>query len=291
MKITPGTSPTGRPADQRSGAGRTSRPVARLWPLLLLLLPACNLQQNIDVVIPAGPAQLVVECYLEDGQVPRLTVTETAPYLAEPAPRLPPGVDAMLTLPDGTRQSLGFLPGRDPVTGKAFTHRGTQPLRSRPGDTFGLEVSDAQGRRVTSTATMPPVVPLDTVEYPFNAQSKAAVLSFFRDPPGLGNAYRLLIHRSNLRRAPETDIDLSDRLNDGDRIALGTSFEFERGDTMLVTLFHLDPAYFRYLESVGAAQRANGNPFGQPAAVRSTVRGGVGVFTVLQYQRQTVILR
>ena len=265
-----------------------------MLPLLLLLmalLPACNLEQNIEVVIPDGPVQLVVECYLEDGQVPQLTVSETAPYLAEPEPRVPPDVSATLTLPDGRRLPLAFGPGVDPATGKAFTHRGTEPVRARPGDTFALEATDTQGRRVTGTATMPAAVPFDTIEYQFDARQQANVLGYFRDPPGLGNAYRLLVHKSSLRQEPETDIDISDRLYDGTRIALGTAYEFQRVDTLLVTLFHLDPAYFRYLESVGAAQGANGNPFAQPAAVRSTVQGGVGVFTVLQYQRRAVILR
>ncbi|MBC8084300.1 MAG: DUF4249 domain-containing protein [Hymenobacter sp.] len=265
------------------------------WLLSLIAFTGCDLQKDIDVELPALPAQLVVECYLENGQIPRLTVTETTPYLALPDPVVPTDVTVRLTLANGQVETLRFFPGLNLATGKAFTHGGLRPLVARPGDTFRLEVTDTQGRRVTGTATMPTPVPIDSVEYEFNGlppeSREAYVLTNFRDLPGLGDQYRLQIHRDSISDAPEIDYDVEDRLNDGTSFTLGTSYIFDPNDSLFVTLYHMDRPYFLFRQSVQDAQNANGNPFSQPSAIKSTVEGGLGVFTVLSYDRKQLIIR
>ncbi|WP_187632133.1 DUF4249 domain-containing protein [Hymenobacter lutimineralis] len=259
------------------------------------LLTSCGLQQDIDVELPAYPAQLVVECYLEPGKVPQLTVTETTEYLADPSPSLPRQVQVVLGGPAGWRDTLRFAPALDPITQKAYTHRGRAPLQARPGDVFTLDVTDEQGRHLTGTATMPALVPIDTVEWKFNdqpeAQRKAYVLVRFQDPPEAGNYYRFQIHRDSVSKDPEVDYNPQDRLNNGREFTLGTSYEFAPNDTLVVTLYHLDKAYADFMQSVDDARGANGNPFAQPAGIKSTVQGGLGVFTVLSYQRRTVVIK
>ncbi|GAB3289274.1 DUF4249 domain-containing protein [Hymenobacter tenuis] len=263
--------------------------------LALAALTGCDLEQDIDVALPALPAQLVVECYLENGEVPQMTVTETVPYLSDPNPVVPTDVTVQLTLASGTMETLRFGPGLNTRTGKAYTHLGSQPLVARPGDTFRLEVTDTKGRRVTGTATMPALVPIDSLEFKFNElppeQREAYVLTSFQDPVGVGNYYRLQIHRDSISDEPELDYDVEDRLNDGTRFTLGSSYRFDPNDTLLVTLYHLDQPYYLFRQSVDDARNANGNPFSQPSSIKSTVQGGVGVFTVLSYDRKQIIVR
>lgn len=276
---------------------RLKRPVGLLAPGLLVtgLLAGCGLQQDIDVVLPAYPPQLVVEGYLENGQLPRLTVSESTPYLAPPNPQVPTDVKAFLILPNGQRQELRFAPGQDRATGKAFTHVGTRRLVAAPGQTFGLELIDTQGRRVTGQATMPALVPIDTVEWKFNDKSpeqrRAYLLTRFRDPAATTDYYRFQIHRDSISEEAEVEYTVEDRLNNGAEYTLGTSYEFATNDTLLVTLYHIDRPYFQFLQSVEDARNANGNPFGQPAGIKSTVQGGIGVFTILSYQRRLVIVK
>lgn len=263
--------------------------------LTLAGLSSCNLQKDIEVDLPALPAQLVTECYLENGQLPRVTVTETVPYLADPAPVLPADVTVRLTLANGQVETLRFAPGVDRATRKAYTHVGARRLVARPGDVFGLEVTDSKGRRVTGTATTPASIAIDSLEYKFNGrpveEREAYVLTNFRDPAGLGDYYRLQIHRDSIGIAPEIDYDVEDRLNDGTNFTLGTSYRFDNNDTLLVTLYHFDRPYYLFRQSVQDASNANGNPFAQPSAIKSTVEGGIGVFTVLSYDRKQVIIR
>ncbi|WP_212590380.1 DUF4249 domain-containing protein [Hymenobacter gelipurpurascens] len=260
-----------------------------------LLLAGCGLQKDIDVELPAYPPQLVVEGYLENNRIPRISVTQSVPYLAAPTPEIPKDVKVVLTLPNGRRDTLSFAPAINLSTNKGYTHTGRTRLVARPGDTFKLEAYDKQGRRVTGTATMPPTVPLDTVEWKFNdlspAQRKAYVLARFQDPAATTDFYRFQVHRSTVASDPEVEYTPDDRLTNGQAITLGTSYQFEPSDTLFVTLYHLDRPYYQFLQSVQDARNSNGNPFAQPSAIKSTVEGGLGVFTILNYQRQRIILK
>jgi hypothetical protein len=268
----------------------------RLIPLVLLLstMSCENLQQDIDVDIPTAPSQLVVECYLEPNRRAELTVSETAPYLSSPVPSVPEDVTVVITGPNRQRELMTYEPGFNFLTGKVYTHRGRNRFQINPGDEFTLEAKDTKGRRVTGTAKMPADVPLDEVEFKFNdlppQQREAYVVARFRDPLATLDFYRFQIHRDSISQDPETDYSIEDRLNEGKEITLGTSYIFDPGDSLIISLYHLDEPYYRFLQSTQNARNANGNPFGQPAAVHSTVQGGVGVFTILNYKRRSLVI-
>lgn len=268
----------------------------RFLPLVLLAgITGCeNLQQDINVVLPEGPPQLVIECYLEPNQRAQLTVSETAPYLSSPIPVVPEDVVVVIAGPNRQRETLLFNPGFNFVTGKVYTHRGRNRLLISPGDVFTLEAKDTKGRIVTGTAKMPAAVPLDTVEFSFNDRPaqlrEAIVLARFRDPLQTLDFYRFQIHRDSISQKPEVDYSIEDRLNEGKEVTLGTGYIFDPGDALIVSLYHLDEPYYRFLQSTQNARNANGNPFGQPAAVQSTVKGGVGVFTILSYERRSLVI-
>ncbi|UYZ60970.1 DUF4249 domain-containing protein [Hymenobacter latericus] len=277
----------------------TASALRLLGPTLTLVaagcLSGCGLQKDVDVELPAPPAQLVAECYLESGQIPQLTITETVPYLSEPSNQLLTDVTVTLTGPTGRIDTLRFGPGQNAGTKKFFTHRGRRRLTIRPGDTYRLDVKDTKGRHLFGTSTMPATVPIDTIEWKFNdrtgEQRKAYVLTKFDDPAATVDFYRLQVHRRRINDNPAVDYLPEDRLLNGQRFVLGTSYEFSPNDTLFVTLFHLERPYYDFLRSIDDAQSANGNPFGQPAKVRSTVEGGIGVFTILNYQRRRIILK
>ena len=270
-----------------------------------LALAACGtLQNDIDVALPSYPSELVVECYLESGKVPSLTVTTSVPYLATVLPQVPSDVTVTLTLPNGVVMPLAFQPNYRSLvdsTGERFhSHIGRDTLVAKPGDTFVLDVRDTQGRHVTGTATMLAPIPIDSVEYKFNDKTgderKAYFLTNFRDPATPDNYYRLQLHKGDpakgaLRKGPEVDYDVQDRINNGRSFTLGTSYRFYQGDTITATLYHTDAGFYRFRESVENARSANGNPFGQPSAIASTVKGGLGIFSVLSSTRATKVLK
>ncbi len=297
----------------------TTRLAARLGLGALLLAAAgCNLENEVEVVLPAYTNELVVECYLEPGVVPRLSVVESGEFLPDTPDRptitlptsttptvglsLPGGVTIQvpidvtvrLTLPNGQVMPLRFAPGVDPVTRKYFTHVGNAPLALQAGQRLTLDVRDTRDHHVTGEATVPTLVPIDSVRYGFNGLSgsdrKANFVTRWTDPAATADYYRLLLNDEDLND-PRGEYLLNDQLFNGQTYTALTTYRLTPGDTLTATLYHMEAAHYSFQQSVREAIRANGNPFAQPARIRNTVQGGLGVFTVLVADRKTLILR
>ena len=270
-----------------------------------------SLQKDVEVPLPAYANQLVTECYLENGVVPRLTVTESVPYLDDgqavaagsqvlklsngQTVQLPTDVTVNLTLPNGRTVNLPFRPGVDLATGKYYTHIGTTPITARAGQQFALDVADKRGRHVTGTALVPTFIPIDSVKYKFNGLTgdnrKAYFMTKWTDPAATTDYYRLMLHKGKPGNNSESDNSIRDRLFNGQPYAQVTRYRFNPNDTITATLYHVDSLYFDFRQSTSDARNANGNPFSQPSSIHSTVQGGVGVFTVLVHDQKTLILK
>ena len=269
-----------------------------------------SLQKDVNVPLPEYNNQLVLECYLEPGVVPRLTVTESVPYLDNGQAvaaksqaltltngqviQLPTDVTVNLTQPNGRVVPLRFLPGVDRTTDKYYTHIGTTPIRAQAGQRFAIDVQDTRGRHITGTAVVPSFVPIDSVSYAFNgsgANRQASFRTRWTDPKATTDYYRLMLHKGKPSNNSETDTDISDRYFNGQPYAQVTRYRFNPKDTVTATLYHVDSLYYSFRLSTREARNANGNPFAQPSAIRNTVQGGVGVFTVLVHDQKRVVLK
>jgi hypothetical protein len=280
--------------------------------LLLGALVSCkSFQNDANVPLPTYANQLVAECYLENGQIPRLTISESVPYLdngqaiaagsqilALPngqSVQLPTDVTVTLTLPSGRSLPLRFSPGLDAATGKYYTHIGSTPLVARAGQQFGLDAQDKRGRHLTGMATVPTFIPIDSVRYKFNnltgENKKAYFQTKWTDPGATTDFYRLMLHKGKPSNDSETDNDIRDKPFNGQSYAQVTTYRFRQGDTITATLYHTDSLFFDFRQSVRNARNANGNPFAQPSGIHSTVQGGIGVFAILVSDKRTVILK
>jgi hypothetical protein len=280
--------------------------------LLLGALVSCkSFQNDANVPLPTYANQLVAECYLENGQIPRLTISESVPYLdngqaiaagsqilALPngqSVQLPTDVTVTLTLPSGRSLPLRFSPGLDAATGKYYTHIGSTPLVARAGQQFGLDAQDKRGRHLTGTAIVPTFIPIDSVRYKFNnltgENKKAYFQTKWTDPGVTTDFYRLMLHKGKPSNDSETDNDIRDKPFNGQPYAQVTTYRFRQGDTITATLYHTDSLFFDFRQSVRNARNANGNPFAQPSGIHNTVQGGIGVFAILVSDKRTVILK
>lgn len=256
---------------------------------LLLWLTACDMEQEVDVKLPAHESQLVVECYLEPGKPLRAVVLESVSYFNAPELPLVPDAEVFITHQSRTVK-LNFSPFQVRETGKYFTHRHHQVLNLQVGDVVTLEVRDGKGRRITGSTTILPKVPIEAVEWKFNEREKAYLLTSFQDDPNTENFYRYMVHRDSLDSGSQRDFVSSDRLTNGKRISYGSAYDYEKGDTLVVSLFHIEQQYYDFVGSVSDARNANGNPFAQPSRIKSSVRGGIGIFTNLVYDRKKVVI-
>lgn len=257
--------------------------------IALLFATSCNLEKDIDIDLPTYQSQMVVECYLEPGQPTRLSLVESNGYLDKPDITVIRDASVIISR-NGVPETLTFEPGIDTVTGKYYTHVATGNLQAEVGDVFTLAITDEKGRKLVGSTTILPPVKIDTVEFNFNDKGESLVLTRFQDEATTENYYRYSVHKDSLQHGAEIDYTSSDELNSGQPFVFGTGFDFESGETVIVTLHHLDKAFFDFQESVEEAKSANGNPFAQPGRVKSTVQGGLGVFTNLVYDRKTLVV-
>jgi hypothetical protein len=257
--------------------------------LFPLLLGSCSLQKEIDLDLPPFQSELVAECYLEPGQPYQLTVFQSTSFFDRPEPILATNVIVTITHQNVT-DTLAFRPYFDRKTQRFFTHTSPKTVTGKPGDSYTLRIKDTRGREMTGTTKLLQPVPIDTVEWRFNEQNNAYVLARFRDNPETANYYRFMVHRDSLQTGPVSNITTGDNVEDNNQIILGTAFRFQELDTVYVTLYHLEEAYYQFLNSVGDAQNANGNPFAQPGRIQSTLTGGIGVFTNLAYDRKRLLI-
>jgi hypothetical protein len=261
-----------------------------LSTLLATALAGCDLEQDIDIALPAHTPQLVVECYLEPGQPYRLTLTESASYSETPEPPQVPEAIVVITY-QGQPDTLVYDPFVDKVQRKLYTHSSPTRVTGQPGAVYTLEITDQQGRTLSGTTTLMAPVAIDSLLYNFNDRQYAYIEARFTDQGGTEDFYFFSVHRDSTNGKGAVNYFLPDRLNNGQPIALGTGYEFNPYDSLIVSLFHLEKQYFDFLTSVEEARNANSNPFAQPSRLHSTVQGGLGVFTNLAVDRKGTVLK
>jgi hypothetical protein len=254
-------------------------------------LASCSSLEK-DIVVPQPPhdRKLVVECYLEKGKPYRMALTESVNYLA--SLEIPAVNDATVKISSGGQtEELNRQIQIDTTNRKAYNYILEKEVSGETGTEYTLEATDSKGRRVTGTTRFLPLVTLKEIAWKFNDKEKAYLTARFDDPADTDDYYRFVIQRDSLTGKVESRFTLDDRFATNNEMTIGTGYNFEDGDTLFVTLYHIEKPYFDFLESTNRAASANGNPFGQPSQVVSTVQGGIGVFTALVYDRKQVIIK
>ncbi|WP_181306800.1 DUF4249 domain-containing protein [Rufibacter sp. XAAS-G3-1] len=274
---------------------RSYRPFLLLLALMGLL-SSCDMEQEIEVKLPNLPPQMVVECYLVNGEPMRLALQESSSYFAGPEALMVEGATVTITKNNEAPVVLEDTLLVDAENQKVYTHYNRRRVRAVPGDVFKLLITDAKGRRLVGSTTVLPPVPIDSVGYKFNDKPKesqeAYLLVRWQDDPAQKNFYRLLAHKKDSSGTDsQLDAEVNDRLRNGKKITYNTTYRFDRNDTLTIKLFHMEEAYSEFVSSVEDARSANGNPFAQPVTIKSTVSGGFGVFTHLNFQTKEIIIK
>lgn len=261
---------------------------------LLLGLLSCNLEKEVEINLPETEERYVVECYLQPGRPFNLLLSRTSGYF-DPIPEdnlafldqiLVDGAQVRIISADKVftlDNQLAF----NPLTKKLFNYYSTELVPDGVGQVYDLEIVTQTGDLLTASTRIMPVVRIDSVVIEFdNSDTLARVLTYFTDIPNEHNYYRRMIQPSSLDSLPDQDFTADDRFVER-TIVFGTSYDYSRGDTVINTIFHIEKAYFDFLESVQFAIASNGNPFAQPSPIISNIQGPrvMGIFTGLSYDR------
>lgn len=243
---------------------------------------ACNFEKDLDLDLD-GNKELFVEAYLEPDQPGRLLLTTTTGYFDSLNIPLIQRATATISV-NGATQAFTNQTYIDFKASKLYNYL-SPALPLRDGQTVELSISDSLGRHLTGRSYVMQEVPIDSVKVVFSQQgdSSAYLSVWFTDPANQSDYYRLIVNKDSLQAPASGGGLLQDNSRDGKAIAMRTGYNFKPQDKVYLRLYHLEKAYYAYLTSVSDAQGSNGNPFAQPASVKSTVTGGKGVFTVLRY--------
>jgi hypothetical protein len=254
-----------------------------------------GLEKEIDLELPLYESQLVVECYLEPGEPFVLLLTKSAAYF-DPIPtedfefveKILEDSAVVVIQHKGITYELPNQIYFNQQTRKLYNYYSPELVPNDLENDFTLKIIAKDGREVTAKTRILPVVPIDSVVVEFNPErdSLARVLTYVSEDPNTDNYYRRMLHVGSLDTIPDQDFTTNDDFVDDGLIIFGSGYDFKEGDIVFNSIFHIDRAYFDFMESVFFAMDANGNPFGQPAAIKSNVEGdAIGIFTGLSVDR------
>jgi len=271
--------------------------------LMVVFMGACgNLEQEILVDLPDYESQVVMECYLEPGKPFRLLMTKSASYFA-PFPTEDDQFLANILEQDaqvvirhkGDTYELANQLSFDPGTGKLYNYVSVDTVPANYDEDFDLEITTAAGETILGTTQILPLVPIDSTVILFNEErdTLARAETYLTDDSQTANYYRRSVHLGSLENEPEQDFVTDDTFLDSEKFFFGTAYDYTVGDTLIFTIYHIDQNYFQFWRSVQQAILSNGNPFGQPSPVISSLGGtadAIGIFTGLSYDRVTTII-
>ncbi|HFA47495.1 MAG TPA: DUF4249 domain-containing protein [Bacteroidetes bacterium] len=259
-----------------------------------------GLEKEIDLELPAYESQVVVECYLQPGLPYALALTKSAAYF-DPFPT--DSFDFLESILEDSAEVTIMHEGEtiklenqlyfDQEAQRLYNYFSPDIVPEDFENNFTLSIVTKDGREVRAFTRILPVVPIDSVVVEFNPEvdTLARVLAYVYEDPTEDDYYRRMLHVGSLDTVPDLDFTLNDDFVDDDILVFGTGFDFMVGDTIINSIFHIDRAYFDFLESITFAIDANGNPFGQPAAINSNLEGdAIGIFTGLSYDRVETII-
>lgn len=288
---------------------------------VVTLFTAC--EKEIDLDLPPGKPQLVVEAYINNlrPEYNYVILSKSQDYFAPDFQSIPVA-GATVNITEGqlvagqivwdaaNKITLSELtiPNIPPAFRRGVyfdTKLITSPTTSllgKVGKYYLLEVQ-AEGKEYSAITTLLPTVPVDSLSsgFPFvdeEGKNKLRITNNYKDPDTIGNRqfyyWRFRDNRNNFgwggltkSRAPGTD-----DLTNGQYIRLTHPQGFLVGDTVNYYMASVTTDVWNFWDSYNKA-RDNDGPFSTPVTLKSNISGTdvTGCFTGLSLSTKTIILR
>ena len=225
------------------------------------LLTSCNLEQAVDIDLPKGKNELVVECYLEHGKPYQLLLTETVPFLSPPNSTtfgLPDVKDATVSITHNNQViTLIYKPNVDISNNKVFNYTSTQLVDSTIKGDYSLFIRDGKGREITAKTRFLPKLRINEIAWEFETDplkadtARRALVLVRHNKLSATQRHRIQIGKVNnkdtLKLKTETDFTYEGIFSTNNVITIGTRYLFKKKDTIFVRLFNIEPQYYLYM--------------------------------------------
>lgn len=268
----------------------------QLTTLLILIFSSC--EDVIDLDLTNVPPQVVIEGFVSDQPGPySIKISKTADFYDPNS--FPPEENAIVILSDD-QGNEEILTETSPGIYETAT------LQGQRGVTYTLEVQ-LEGATYTATSKMPEqLIPLDSLSTTFEEESLFFdegyyATAFFNDPPDIDNYYRLqvlvngevyfFIDLDDEEAVPQEDINFwltNDKFTDGNLQDYEFPHTLKVGDTMDVTLQHLDRSTFDYYRTL--VDVINGGGVAPSNPITNMSDGALGYFGAFSVTRNSVVV-
>lgn len=241
------------------------------YAVFAALFTGCSKDYNIQ--LPPNKSELVVECYLEDGQRLRALISESTRLL------------------DSSIVPFAYI---DTLRRRAYNYGNPKKVVANynSNELYRIDVYDNNGRHAYGETRFAPLVQIDSLTPTFNNQQEAFCATKFTDPDkSLNNYFRLLLHKNAIHDSLSLEALLDNSLaNDKHVFAYGSGYDFKKGDVIYGTLYHLTFEYYQYLSTLQNSRTALVNPFAVSGEVVTNIKGGLDIFAALSYTRKSVVV-
>jgi hypothetical protein len=254
-----------------------------LFFFIALVLFQCNFEKEIDIKLPDYANTPYLECYLEPGKPYRLLVYQSIGYFDGLVPT--PIRDASISITHrGVSTALPYdtLPRVGDIRYYNYRSNDTIKVPAHYDETFLLSVT-INGVTYHSTTTIKTFVAIDSLSNDCNEKQRCQIKLRFKDNVNTVDFYRFITFSDSLGGDIKQDIILNDELFDSENVEIGGGYSFNEGQPAVIRLYHITKEHYDFLISVKNSQNANGNPFAQPASIKSNIPGILGIFTGLTY--------
>ena len=228
-----------------------------LFATAIFFFSACEKVITID--LNSTSPKVVVEGDITNEHGPyTIKLSSTANYYQ---PNIfPPVTGAIVTVSDdaGNLETLAeVIPGSYQ----------TSHLQGTPGRTYFLKIV-ANGTTFTASSTMPPPVPIDSVNFTLSTRNNTyRTVCKFPDPVGIENYYRLQMNSNDTFALDTTNVRiLKDGLADGQELSISYRTKLLLGDTVIVRLDCIDYKAYEFFLTLPRVSGGLGSILAAPPA-------------------------
>jgi Domain of unknown function (DUF4249) len=265
---------------------------------IILAAAACCLtscQEVVSINLNQNSPNIVIDGVVQDHPGPYSVILSMTGDYFTPSLYFPPVSNALIIMSDdmGHRDTL-----KEVISG---TYQ-TSTIQGVPGKSYQLSVV-VQGKEYDATSSMPTKVFIDSLyDVPrssFDGGKGYDIYVVFRDPPELGNYYRVNAKSSAL--IPADSIDgrryrlYTDKLTNGNEMAvrIRAGRNVNPGDTITIDLLSIDKAAYDYFHTLANILTSDQSPTSlAPSNPTTNISGGaLGYFAAYGVDSKQIIVR
>lgn len=259
---------------------------------MLLLGSGCEMQENIVVNLPPHEPVTLIECYLEPGVPARILATQSVSFFD--SLELVPADGLQITLYENAKQiPMQNMYLGDSIYYNIFNYISSEAVHHNENARWELVVRRQEKEIARAVARFLSKPKIKSINYQLDADSLLSVQVQLEDNPLQENFYRLRIHTKNMVPSHGFRGLWNDKTATGNTLQMNTGKALKaHNDTLIVSVYHIDEAYYNFKRSVQKAYDANYNPFAQPANLESNLQGeAIGIFTAVSSVSDTLYLK